>query len=492
MQTPRITPDQAKRLGLYLRESKAAIRGSTKEVGDQERVGTRWAAANGCVIPAGRIYIDNDLSASIYATKARKDFERLCRDIESGLLDYVWFWSLSRSARRLDMYVKLRDLCQAKGVNWVVDGRIFDLTDPMDLRSLGMSAVDDEVFSRQLSKNVRRGLAEGAAAGKPHGHTTYGFKRQYNERREYTGQVPDDATRQTSTGHWYSPASVVSDIIGWIAKGTPIAQIKRDLEERAIPTPSGGKEWVRSVIRRITTNKAYIGTRVHVAGRTGPVSEIPNAWPPVDPDEKFPEIFAKAQMVLSSPTRKTTKPGRARHLLSYVARCTCGDVLQAKGGNGRRMYACVRRCSAIPADDLDLFVQAVIDGYLAREDVQAFLVAGQGDDSEAIEARREAATLREELEAWRKLADAGDVTPLDYARFSKALRTRIDAAEARAEEASVSPVIPKAVDWTNLPVARQTVAALADIRLKPIGKGRRHIQVNNRVKWRWLIGPDAS
>lgn len=483
-------PDQVLRLGLYLRESKSI---GDKQVEDQRKAGTRWSDRNGCVIPDGRVYIDNDLSASVYAKKARKEFERLARDIEAERLDLVWFWSLSRSQRRLDQYVTLRNLCQLHGVNWVVDERVFDLTDPMDLRSLGMAAVDDEVFSRQLSKNVRRGIAENAALGKPHGHT-YGFRRIYNDKREYVKQVPDDALRESNTGFWWSPAGVISEIIRRIAKGTPITQLKADLEEREIPTPKGGKEWARTVIRDIARNKAYIGTRVH-RPKDGPATEVPNAWAPIDPDPEFPNIFAKAQAVLSDPKRKTTKPARGRHLLSYIAYGACGLPLQTdppvKGR--RRRYRCEDRCASILADDLDIFVRAVIDGYLAREDVQAFLAAGQGDNGEAVAARGEVAKLREELEDWRKLADAGEVTPLDYARFSKALRGRIEDAEQWAEDASISPVIPREVDWSDLAIARQVIAALAEIRLKPIGKGgQRLAHASKRVTWRWIIGPDAD
>lgn len=488
MQESKTGADQGKRLGLYLRESKAA---GDKEVKDQRAVGTRWAERNGCVIPDGRVYVDNNLSASIYAKKARKEFERLCRDVEAGRLDLVWFWSLSRSQRRLDMYVRLRDLCQAKGVNWVIDGRIFDLLDPMDLRSLGMSAVDDEVFSRQLSKNVRRGLAENAAAGKPHGHATYGYRRIYNEKREYVKQVPEDTRRESNTGYLYSPAGVCSEIIRRVAKGEPVTAIKASLEEREILTPTGKKQWARTVIRKIASNKAYIGIRVHNP-QEGPATEVPDAWLPIDPDPEFPNIFAKAQAILSDPKRKTTKPARARHLLTYIATGACGLPLQALEQPGRqRRYRCEDKCSSVVADDLDLFVQTVIDRYLAREDVQEFLAAGQGGSEEATAARAEVAKLREELEDWRKLADAGDVTPLEYARFSKALRGRIEEAEERAEAASVSPVIPREVDWSNLAIARQVVAAMIDVQLQSVGKGRRFVRVDKRVKAKLLVGPDA-
>jgi site-specific DNA recombinase len=473
------------RLGIYTRASDDD-EGTETSVTAQGRYGERWAASQG--ITDITKYCDNDLSASPFATKPREDFERLLADIAAGKLDLLWFWTLNRQQRRLDVYVQLRDLCRAVGVGWVIKKRVYDLNDPADLRALGNDAVNGEVFSLELSENVRLGTELAASQGKPHGPLTYGYRRIYDDRGRYVEQLPAEPQ-----------AAVVREIITRVSRGEPLIRLERDLTERGIPSPKGGTRWHRSVIRRIASNKAYIGIRVHEVGRSGEYTETPHAWGGlVDED-----VFWRAQAALSQPRRTNTKPGRAEHLLSYIVRCECGEPVSAKvdrkrvrkaqAAEGRRMYACIRRCSGIGADELDDFVKAVVGGYLARDDVAAFFAAARANDAAAGAARAEVARLRVDLEAWRQMAESGEADPVTAARTIKGLNAKIKEAEQRAEDAATSPALRLgAVDWNDLAVARAFVAEVAEVTLHPAGKGRRHVPMDKRVTWRWLIGPDAS
>lgn len=494
--SPRWTRDNLSlaRLAIYLRASDDDAKTETS-ITAQGGVGERWAEGVG--ITNVTVYSDNDLSASLFATKRRVDFERLVRDIEAGKVDLVWFWKLNRSQRTLGTYVQLRDLCRAKGVGWVIKSRLYDLNSPEDLRTLGNDAVSSEVFSLELAENVRLGLQLAAAQGKPHGPRTYGYRRVYDGRGRYVEQVPDPET-----------APVVIEIIERVAKGEGISTITRDLTARGVRTPTGkNTSWARSIVRRIATNLAYIGTRVHEpehADRT----ETPGAWAPIvgadggeDLRERWAETFWKAQTVLGAPGRTKTKPGRGVHLCSYIVGCDrCRNTVAAKvdirnqrgglDGIGRRMYSCLpNRCVAIGADELDDFVRRVVDRYLARPDVEAHVEALRSDDLAAVTARSEAARLRGEVETWRRLGEEGEdaVTVL---RSIKALTARAEKLEREAAGASSGLLLRDGkVDWPDMAVARRCLADLTEIRLKPVGKGRRNVEVEDRLVWRWLIGP---
>lgn len=478
---------EGKRLGIYTRAS-SDEKDEKGSVTAQGGYGERWGLKHGCTIADDARYSDNDKSASWYATKARTDFQRLLADIAAGKLDLIWFWAVSRSQRDLSVYVTLRDLCRRQGVGWVVKNRVYDLSDPSDLKSLGIDAVTAEVQSVEISENVRAGMDLAAQLGKPHGPTTYGYRRIYSDRGVYVTQVPHDVH-----------ADVVREIIMRVSQGEPIARLSRDFEARGVPAPLGGARWSRSVLTRIASNPAYIGRRVY----QGQVIDHPEpCWTPLVDDE----TFYRAQSVLKAPGRKTTKPGRAVHLCSYIIRCECGEWLAAKtdtrvhhrqGGAsdspGHRMYACLRRCSAVGADELDDFVRAVIDEYMTRPYVREFLAAVHADDSEVVQARGEAARLRVELEENKQAREAGRLDLGEYLRFKESLSVRIADAESRAEQASLPPVLRAGVvDWSDIAVARQIVGFLADIRLKPVGKGRRGVPVWERIDWKWLIGPDAT
>ncbi|KAB2372046.1 recombinase family protein [Actinomadura montaniterrae] len=483
------------RLGLYLRESRVA-HGSTNEVESQEDEGREWADDHNSTIAPDAIYVDNDKSASDYSTKIRSDYFRLVSDIEAGKLDAIWLWSTSRSDRKVLNFAGFVDRCRKHSVKLVVGDRIFDLDNPIDLQALLNSAVNDEVFSVQLSKNVKRGMKKQARKGKPHSHTTYGFKRIYDPKTgEYIEQIANEDT-----------APVVRDIIRSIAKAEDISKIKARLEKAKTPNPSGRQGWARSVIRGIATNKAYIGTRVHqptkvveregkkVRVKFGEPKEYPNSWDALIDEE----TFWKAQNVLSDPKRKTTRPSRAQHLLSYNARCECGEWVNTKDDKAQRRekvryYACVKRHSSIKADDLDEFVKAHVDAYLSREDVREFLRSRMSDDAAAIEARTEAAKFRAKLTEIRDAHKAGRLELDEYIEFRDDLKAKIANADERAEQAATPAILrPGAVDWSDIPAARRMVAEIYDIRLHPVGKGRRNVPVADRVTLTPLIGPDAA
>jgi DNA invertase Pin-like site-specific DNA recombinase len=489
------------RLALYCRASEDST-GREKSVTDQETDGHRWAEARGCEVTA--TFTDNDRSASRFATKARPEFDRLVKEIDAGQIDIVWFWELSRSQRRLDVFAQLRDLCRARGVLWVVAGRVYDLTNYGDLMALGFQAVNGEVESELISERVRRGQASSAAAGKPHGKLTYGYRRVYDERGRYVRQESDEVLREAvgkdGNSFRYSTAAVIREIFTRVANGDPLITIERSLNGRGIPSPREGEGgWRRGAIRKMVMSPTYIGRRVH----QGEVLEISaETWPALVSEE----VFYAAQNVLNDPARTTTKPARASHLLSYLVRCAvCGKFFQyTPPGNRRRQatYACIDRCAGINAADLDAYVSWIIVKYLSRQDVYDFLMASASDDARVAAARAECERLRAELEDWRRLAEQGEVTAISFARTEKGLLTRIAEEEAKTTGSSLPPVLrgrigeAAAEGWerADLAVKREIIRLVADIRVSPAGKGRRNVPIRQRIagNWRWLIGPDEG
>jgi site-specific DNA recombinase len=481
--------EQPRRLALYLRESKAA-NGSTSEVNSQKAYGAAWADANGCVIPADATFVDNNRSASIFTTKRREEYKRLVEYIKAGKIDLIWFWSLSRNDRRLKRYAEFLELCAKQRVKWVIANQEYDPNNPMHRAMLGMSAVQDEVFSLQLSLNVRRGLSTSIGANlRPRG-TTYGLVHAHGTQVEDKDQ-----------------ASIVREIIAAVADGKDIIAIKRDLETRGIRNPRGGATWHRSVIRGIAMNRAYIGTLVHnktaivdwIDPATGKpyldedgepkrkravvkTTEYPGAWGAI----VDPKIFWRAQEILSDPKRTTTRPARAVHLLSYIAMGECGTPVQADYDNrktGRtRNYRCADRCSSCPADELDEYVKAMIDGSLVLQDFQEAMRKGQADSAAVVAARADAARLKVQLRELRKRHIAGRYDLDEYEEIRDGLNARLAAVQRRAQARTVPPVLlDGVVEWSDLPSARRAVAALVEIVLRKAGKGRWHVPIADRV-----------
>jgi site-specific DNA recombinase len=447
-------------------------------------------------------FTDNDRSASRHATKGRPEFELLIEAIRAGKGDVLVIWEMARRERDLAVYVQIRDMCVEVGMYfWLVGGVLFDLRDKNDRMMLGFQAVQAEWMADSIRDNVLRGIVGAAEAGRPHGKVTYGYRRIYNSRtRALERQEPDTevrtATAADGTQTEYTRAGVVREIFDKVTGGVPLITIENELNARGVPSPAE-TTWRRGVIRKMVLNPVYIGKRVLRGEVVGD-----GMWDGlVDED-----VYWAAVRLLQDPSRTTTRPGRAVHLLSYVVTCAvCGGptsrhTVLRKGWTGE-MYSCLkRRCAAAPMGVMDEYVQRVVVAWLSRPDVYEILTAQTATDAEVGHARAEAQRLRVDLEEWRKLAEAGEVTPISFARAEKGLLAQITGHEARAAEAGVPPVLRGRIGeqamaaWTALgdevAVKRDIIRTVADIRLKPAGKGNRRPFGRHRLEWRWKFGPE--
>ena len=209
-----------------------------------------------------------------------------------------------------------------------------------------------------------------------------------------------------------------------------------------MPTRTGTR-WSTTQVRGIALNLAYIGKRVHAPGHRGSRS-VPGpdaavydaAWPPLVDEE----TFYAARAVLLDPARTVTRPGKAKHLLSMIARCgVCGGALavtyRLRAGK-RPAYACRdRNCLAIDELDLDDYVTGLVLAYLARPSVWDRLVkAGPSDDAGLIAARGELTAIEADLENYRQMARARKITPASFAAIEPGITDDLEAARARVRE----------------------------------------------------------
>ena len=449
-------------------------------------------------------FTDNHRSASRHATKEREDFERLIARIRAGKDHVLVIWEISRKERDLAVYVKIRDMCTEIGMPfWLVGGVLYDLRDKNDRMMLGFQAVQAEWQADSIRDNVLRGIVGAAEAGRPHGKVTYGYRRIYHTRTRALERQELDTEIRTATGAdgtttEYSHASVVRDIFKKVGSGVPLITIENELNAAGIPSPEGST-WRRGIIRMMAMNPAYIGKRVLNGEIVGD-----GIWPAMVSEDDF---WACVRL-LSDPSRTTTRAGRAVHLLSYVVACgVCGGPLSSNMVNRHgwtgRVYSCLKkRCAAVKAEFLDEYVERAVVAWLSLPETVDMLNALSGGDEQAATARAEAARLRTDLEEYKRLAEAGEIKPVEYLRFSRGLEAQIAEQEAIAAEAGIPPVLrgivgPLAVaQWAAIgdEVARkrEIIRTVADIRLLPAGKGNRKPFGAHRLEWRWVLGPDGE
>jgi site-specific DNA recombinase len=506
------------RTGVYLRVSRAdkddkKFLDAERSTATQRRVFGEWAERSGVTLTDE--YPDPDISASRFAVKKnRPEFERMRADVKAGKLDVLWFWELSRQQRRLSVFADLRDLCRDMGVLWVVRDRVADPANSKDMLLAGIQSMIAEDESETLSGRVFDGKESSALNGKRAGRFPYGYKRgKWNPETEKFGPDVPDEVDGDDVAVQDSPAAVVREIFDRVNGGESVTSIRKSLNDRGVRTKAGAP-WANSTVRYIAMNPAYAGMRVRhlekgggLSRRSGNILEGPDGkpvktkWPPL----VSAETFWIAYRILADPARLTSKPHRpGDRLLAGIARCgECGCKLTTKLANSRQYqradtYACREKgCTGIYQPDLDAYVEKVMVAWLSDPATAAALQRG-GDQAALELARADAERERAALADWRRDAERGEVTLAGYKAFEKGALTRIADAEERATAASGPPPILRdrigpaaAAGWAalDIPIKRQIIAAVADIRLRRVGRhGRRLIPAADRVDWHWLTG----
>jgi hypothetical protein len=149
---------------------------------------------------------------------------------------------------------------------------------------------------------------------------------------------------------------------------------------------------------------------------------------------------------------------------------------------------------------LDEFVERTIVRWLSRDDVYKSFSEGDDNAEAVVTARAQAQQLRAELEEYKRLAEAREITPLSFARMEKSLLAKIEEAESRAAELGTPPVLRgrvgpdaaeawKALDKDGLAVKRDIIKTVAELKLMPVGGGvTRSLGNPDHLRWTWKLG----
>ena len=234
----------------------------------------------------------------------------------------------------------------------------------------------------------------------------------------------------------------------------------------------------------ILNGVVYIGKRRHNGSAL-----LDGNWPPIVAED----IYWKAVAVLSDPARRTNaerrggiRPGAARWLLSYIARCgVCDAPLGTVTNRKEPQYRCANsrasHCYA-PVEWLDEMATVAVVGFCAASPLYEVLTATESQDAAA--ARDEAASEGERLAGFEAQAISGDISADSFARIATGIESRIAELESRARELSVPPALRELtssaesletrqkeiyVRWTAMPLTarREVIRAIFAPELYP-------------------------
>jgi DNA invertase Pin-like site-specific DNA recombinase len=363
-------------IALYLRDSG----GDEQElsIDQQLRVAIEWAVSNQLTVL--HKFYDSGTGTSV---KKRPEFLRMMRYFQHEVPERgIIIWRSNRFGRNMDDTLFYKADLRRRGyiVHSLMDaipegpaGKFYEFA----------LAWKDEIFSEQLSEDVRRGLYDlvrmtGAIPGIP----PRGFQR-----------VPVNLGQRRSgeahTGHRWEPdpnlISTIQRAFEMRARGSTLRTIQKETG-----LYKSANCWVT-----FFANPIYKG-ELHYGELT-----IPDYCAPI----VSPQLWQAANLTGQLRRHVKTHQGQARRLgssflLSGLARCSkCGALLTGKVIKDWRYYACSRRmthydCDArqIPAEKLDEEVRrAVLDHILSIDNlmlIQARLALQYGTALEDVTARR--------------------------------------------------------------------------------------------------------
>ena len=338
------------------------------------------------------IYSDNDISASRFGRKRRKDYEQLLEDIQAGVIQAVIAFHPSRLHRRpleLERYI---DIAEKHGVitHTVRAGR-WDLSTPSGRMQARIMANVDAYESEQKSDLIKRKRQAQAKVGAFHGGLRpYGYDKYGIEIIDDEAEVIRRVTNAVVT--WTEPGK----------EGQSLRYLVRDLNANEIPT-STGKTWTSNALKKVIMAPRNAG----LSSYKGEIVATESEWEPI----VEVDTWRAACLILSDASRRTgsDRGGTVKWLGSRLYLCGVCEkpaLVVTQGSHKRKTYRCDNRQSnnggghvTREATSLDAFVEQVLVKKLSDPRILAKLTKAQarGIDVRALQVEQQAvARLKEE------------------------------------------------------------------------------------------------
>jgi DNA invertase Pin-like site-specific DNA recombinase len=372
------------------------------------------------------VYEDNDISASVFATKAREDWPRMLDDIRSGKLQALIMWTASRGSRDLTDWSQFLDLIRKHNVpvHVVSHDRTYNPNNHRDWETLAMEGVKSASFSMELSANLRRGHASARKKGRPHGTPRFGWQRIYDEKSgKMLGQIPRPDERpfvEEAFAYVLAGGSMVDGARDWARRN----DLPEDDPDR-VPLTRGGKRWSYMVYRSMLLSPVHMGK--FIDPKTGEMCE--GNWDGFITEDTWWRVN---NIIRSNQKPVGSRPAGAKYLLTFIARCDwCNCYMSSGGQRGVPMLVCsglnddrsvksTAKHLSIRMDWVDKAVKYELAKLVSDRDYVTRLAAKDTDS--ARNARAEAAKLQAELDAMFEDVKhrRGKITAGQYAEIAAA------------------------------------------------------------------------
>ncbi len=358
-------------------------------------------------------------------TAARTAFQSMIAAAESGTFDTILAWKVDRFGRNREDAAIYKGKLRRFGV------RVLYAMEPIPEGSAGvllegMLEATAEWYSRQLSENVLRGMADNARRCLYNGTHIIGYTSGPDGR--YAIQPAE--------------AAVVRDIFRLYCSGWSAAQIAQDLNNRGLTTWRGNRFSGQGILK-IISNERYTGVYIWGAVRT------PGGMPAIVTREEFEEANRMKQK-----TARHVEQGAVDYLLTGKAFCglcgasMVGDSGTSKTGVRHHYYSCIERkrrtgCTkkSVRKDDLEnLVISFVLDQVLSDEEIGRIADAVMALQAEEMKRSPLAAMEAEYAETKKKIDNVNNAIAAGIWNSSTSVMLKELEDTAESLRASIEPL----------------------------------------------------
>lgn len=289
----------------------------------------------------------------------REYFQKMIDDSNKKIFKYVLVYNLSRFARNTQDSVMNEIILEKNGVNLIsaYENISGDDDDPVNALMKNMMRGVNEYYSKYTAKNIRDGLKTNAMKGLSIGGRSLPLGYKSNDEREI--YVDEEE------------AKIVKKIFEMFKDKKTYADIIRYLNLHNVKTKIGN-EFNKSSIKRILTNKKYIGVYIYKN------EVMPKGIPSIISKSLFDEV---QEMIKA----RRKAPGKARSNSDYIltGKLYCGNCKESMVGQSSTSktkakyyyYICKGRlnkkcsCNRIGKDKLEDFIFEKTREILTTENI---------------------------------------------------------------------------------------------------------------------------
>lgn len=412
-ETGEATPEDL--MDIYARKS-VEIRGRRGELSTNAQIqrGRDWAGWN-------RLRVRNVWEEKLSASKdvKRPKYDDALLALASGEVKTLWCYKLDRFSRKGALAVlSVLENLNATGSRIIFGEDGLDTSNPDHRRMIMWRAEDAFEESQRISKRVTDTKAWQRDHGEwVSGRVPYGLVADDDRHLapDLTPAVPGRSDGPTR-------ARVAQGIFVLAALGLSLRAITRALYRYGIPSPTGKPSWAANTVYRMLTNAAFSGWQVHCVGNQRGVIYV-------DPKGKRVRVGVtlvsdRRRLKAVRKLKGHSKPskiyqGKATHLLTGLAQCTCKRSAPVSGGShvcGTAVHQ-GETCPAPASVYRPALERYVVDAWLAR-----LTNADPSDPLLAVVAQRWQALTKPEESA--ELDEAREVLRDAEARLERLLRDR--------------------------------------------------------------------